>query len=811
MLLHEIRHAMRSLRSRPAFTAVAILTLALGIGANAVIFSWIEATLLSPIPGATDQSSIAVLHATTPTRNDLNLSYPNYVDIRDAGITGVADVAVFAVGTANLRTELGSERVWAEIMSGNLFQLLGVKAAAGRLLTPDDDRVPDGHPVVVISHGFWQRRFGGRPDVVGSTLTLNGRAFAVVGISGEGFRGTQSLAGLDVFIPMAMQRAFIAGDRLTARSSGWLQSLVRLHDGISVAEAQPGFDVEAGRLAAIDAEVNGGRGLRLYELWRQPSGGASMMRPLMGVLAGLVATLLALVCANMASLFLARASGRQRELAVRRSLGANRGQVVRLLVVESLVLAVAAGAVACLVANWSGALLDAFIPPLPLPVAIDAGLNLRVLLFAALTSLVAGIVLGVFPGVQASKIDVITPLKEGTSMGGTSAWRRGRLRQGLIVAQVALALILLVSAGLFIRTLDAARRIDVGFHTRQGLVGAVDLLAAGYDEPRGRQFLKRIVEEVETLPGVEGAAFGQRLPLTITDSSDRTVEIEGYTPGKGEEMSVYWSTIGHGYFDVLRLPLVEGRDFNEHDGAEAPMAVIVNETMARRYWPRGSSLGGRVRIGDQWASVIGVAKDSKYQRVNEEPRAFMYVSVDQLYRPTMRLIVRTAGPPDAVAPALRQSLQRLDPNMPLFDVQTIEQHLAFSFFLFEMVATLLAMFGGTAMLLAALGLYGVVSYSVSQRTREIGVRVSLGASAGEVRRMVIRQGLILAGVGVALGLAGALATTRLFASMLVGVNAFDPASYGLTALLLVGTTTIACYVPARRAARLDPVQALRME
>jgi predicted permease len=811
MLLHEIRHSVRSLAGRPGFTVVAVLTLALGIGANSVIFSWIEATLLNPIPGAVNHGSLAALHVTTATRGDISLSYPNYVDIRDAAPPGVEGVAVFATGAMSLRAADAAERVWGQAVSGNVFELLVIQAAEGRLLTPDDDRVPDGHPVAVVSHAFWQRRFGGRPDMVGSTLTLNGRAFTVVGVTARGFQGTQPMIGLDVFVPLAMQRTFIAGDRLSARGSGWLQGLVRLAPGASMAEAQSGLDVVARRLAADHPEANEGRGLRLYELWRQPSGGTGMLLPVLSVLGGLVAVLLALVCANMASLLLARANGRQRELAVRRSLGASSGQVVRLLIVESLVLATAAGALAAVMARWSGVLLEAFIPPLPIPISIDAGLNGRVLLFATLVSLVAGIGLGVLPGVSATRTDLASPLKEGGLSGGTALWRRGRVRQGLIVAQVALALVLLVSAGLFLRTLDAARRLDPGFRARNGLVATIDVMPAGYDEARGRQVFDRIADALRSLPGVEAAAIAQRLPLTVIDSSDRGVEVEGYAAAAGEELTVYYASVGVGYFDAIQMPLMEGRDFDARDTPEAPLAVVVNQTMARRYWAGRSALGGRVKVGERWAEVVGIAGDAKYGSVSEPPRAFMYLSLHQAYRPSMRIVVRTTGAPDAVVGAVRQAVQRIDPNLPLFDVQTIEQHLAFAFFLFEMAATLLGVFGAVAMMLAALGLYGVVAHSVGLRTREIGVRLSLGATAGAVRRMVMRQGLGLAAAGIVIGLVAAVAVTRLFASQLIGVEPLDPISYAGTALLLAATTAAACYLPARRAARLDPIRALRIE
>lgn len=809
MALHDFTHAVRTLAARPVFTLVAVLTLALGIGANTVIFSWIEATLLTPVPGIADSGTVAAMNVTTKTRDDISLSYPNYLDLRDARIPGIASVAVFSTGALTLRTGTTAERLWGAVVSGNLFDVLGVPAAMGRTLTPADDVTPMGHPVAVVTHRGWQRRFGGRADIVGATVVLNERTFTVVGVTPPDFHGPQPLIGLDVLIPTAMQPAFVPGDRLSARSSGWLQTLVRLAPGASLGQAQAGLDVVAARLATTYPDANGGRGLMLFPLWKQPSGGTGMMLPVMAVLGGLVAVLLALVCANMAGLLLARASGRRRELAVRVSLGASRWQVVRLLVAETTVLAVAAGALAALVTVWSGSLLFAFIPPLPIPVVIDAGVNARVLVFSSAISLAAGLLLGLVPGLQASSGDLVAPLKDGAATGGTA--RRGRLRQGLIVAQVAMALVLLVSAGLFVRTLAAARRVDVGFAARHGLVGMVDVGAAGYDQAAGIALYRRITDALRAVPGVDAVAVGQRLPLTLTDSSDRPVEVEGYVPASGEEMTTYYASVGPGYFETLQLPLIDGRGVTDRDTAESPFVVVVNETMARRYWAGRSALGGKVKVGDRWAEVVGVAHDSKYGSLSEAPRAFMYLAVDQMYRPAMRVVLRTAGPPDAVVGAAREALARAAPGVPLFDVQTLDEHLAFSFFLLEMAATLLGLFGATAALLAALGLYGVIAQTVASSTREIGVRMSLGATAADVRRLVVGQGLLLGALGIGVGAVAAGAITRLFEPQLLGVSPLDPAAFGATGLFLALTTCGACLVPAVRASRLDPVKALRVD
>lgn len=811
MLLDDLRHAGRGLLRRRGFTCVAVLTLAVGLGATTVIFSWVDGLLLNAMPGVRDPQSVIAVRFTTATRNNLSFSYPNFVDVRDARPDGVEDLAVFTTGALSLRSQDSTDRVWGQLVSGNLFDVLGVSPSLGRLISSADDRTPDGHPVVVLSHAFWQRRFGGRPDIVGTPLTLNGRSFEIIGVTGTAFVGALPLVAIDLFIPVAMQRTFLPGDRLADRGSGWLQGIARVAPGRSMAQAQASLTVVADRLAAAYPKVNEGRGLRGFALWQAPDGGTNALLPIMAVLSGVVAILLLLVCSNLAGLLLAKSSGRQRELALRRAIGASRGQVVRLLLIESLLLALAGGLLAVPLTRWSSELFRAFLPPLPLPIVVNTGLNWQVLLFATGISVVTGLVFGALPALSASRTDALNPLKDGAAMGAASTWRRGRLRQGLVVAQVALAMVLLVSAGLFIRTLQAARTVDTGFAARDGFVGALDLQAGNYDDTTGRLLYRRVVDEVRGLPGVTAVAVGQRLPLTMTDSSDRAVDVEGYQAAPNEEMTVYYQSIGPGYFDAIALPLLQGRDFTERDASTAPDVVIVNRTMAQRYWPDGHAIGGRVRVGERWAQVIAIAADSKYTSLSEEPRSFMYLSVDQFYRPSTRLIVRTDGPAAGVVAATRRAVLAVEPNLPLFDVQTFDEHRAFALFVLEIAATLLGVFGAAALLLATLGLYGIVAYSWAQRTREIGVRVSLGATDRDIVRLVFGQGGALTAVGIAIGLVAALLVTRLFASQLVGVSTFDAPTYAVTLGALLTTTLAACYLPARRASRLDPSKALRTD
>jgi predicted permease len=807
MLTHDLRDAIRLLVRRPAFALTAILTVGLGIGANAVIFSWADALLLNPMGAVRDQHRLLAVTVTTPTRDDISFSYLNYLDARMQRPEALADLAVFTTLPMSLRVGAENERVWGQLVSGNLFDLLGVRAAIGRTLSDVDDGLSNRGPAAVLSDDLWRRRFAARPDIVGTSIVLNGRAFTVVGVAEPGFRGTMAALRFDLFVPLAAQSAFYASDRLGNRGHGWLQGLARLADGASIQSAQAGLDVVAARLAREHPGPNAGRGMRLFPLWRAPTGGQRMLLPAISVLGGIVGVLLLLVCANLAGLLLARGAGRRREIAVRRALGAGRGQLVRQLLVESLVLAVLGGLLGTWLAAASGAILEAFIPPLPIPLSIDAGLNLQVLLFSAAVSVGAGLVFGLLPATQASRGDLTGSLRDGA--GTADRWRRARLRQGLVVVQVALALVLLVSAGLFMRSMRHAYGLDPGFSARQGVIGALDLLPAGYDAARGRELYRRLAEELRAVPGVEDATVARRAPLTATDSSDMRIEVDGHVPARNEEMTAYYNQVGPRYFSTLQLPLVRGREFDDRDTDTSPRVVIVSRTMAERYWRGRSAIGGRVRVGPDWLEVVGVAADAKYGSMNEAPRAYMYLPLAQFHRPDTRLIVRTAGDPAATVAPLRAAVARVDANLPLFDLTTIAEHMAFSYSLFELVATVLGLFGLAATFLASLGLYGVVALTVAQRTREIGVRIALGASGPDVLTLVLRQGLAVVLAGVACGLVVALVVSRLFSPVLVGVGPYDLASYAVTVAVLVATAAAACYVPARRAARVDPVVALK--
>ncbi len=808
MLTQDIRYGWRLMVRKPAFTLVAVLTLGLGIGANVTIYSWVEGLLLHPLPLVADSDRLVSLSTTTATRKDLSVSWPNFVDMRAQRLDSVDDLIAFTMVPMNLRTGAEPERIWGMLVSGNYFEVLGVKPAIGRAFAADEDRVPGEKPVAVLSHAYWLRHFGGDPSSVGRSVALNSRAFTIIGVAPEGFRGSASGLAVDVFVPMMMQRAVMPGDRLTERGNSWLQAMVRLKKGVSIARAQADFDVVARTLAATYAD-NGGRGIRINPLWRAP-GASTILLPILSVLMGVVGLVLLIACANVASLLLASTSGRQRETAVRLALGASRGRLVRQLLTESAMLAIGGGLAGAITAYWTVDLLRWFVPPTSTPVAFDTPISVPVTVFATGLTLGSTLLFGLVPAWQGSSTNLIPALKE--SAGAvTSSPRRTRLRQGLVIAQVALSLILLVSAGLFVRTLYNAQYMNPGFATRNGLFAAIDLLPAGYDTPRGTALFRDLLTRAREIPGVEAASLAQRVPLNLGGGSDFGVRVDGYTPAPNEEMTVYYNRVGSDYLGTLGIALSGGRDFSDRDTPEAPKVAIVNETMARRYWKDRSPIGGRVRVGPESLEVVGVARDGKYGTMTEAPRAYMYLPVQQWYRPDTVLILKTAGDPAAVAGAVQHTVRQLDPNLPVFEIRTIAEHLDFALFIQRMAASLLGVFGVLALFLATIGLYGVVAGTVAQRAPEIGMRMALGASRSDILSLVLKQGLRVTAIGAALGLVGAAGVTQLFKSQLVGVSATDTLSFAGMTALLVAVALAATYLPARRAAGIDPLEALRNE
>jgi macrolide transport system ATP-binding/permease protein len=806
MLSHDIRFACRMLTRRPAFTLVAILILGLGIGANATIFSWVESVVLHPVPGV-DSSALIALHGTTPSRDDLSFSYPNFTDIRAAQPDGIEDVMTFRGVSMNLRGDGEPRRVWGQLVSANFFDVLRIRPVLGRGFVDSDASGPGAEQVAVLSHGAWQRLFSADPQIVGRVVTLNARPFTVIGVAPEGFRGTMIGLSLDVFVPITMQRAFMSGDRLPQRGNSFLQVYGRLAEGASLGRAQASLDVVAARLAKAHRE-NEGRGITIEPLWRD--GAAGLLLPVMATLTAVVGVVLLIACANLAGLLLARAAGRQREVAVRLAVGASRGRLVRQFLLESVLLATAGGIAGLVLATWTSGLLMTLMPPTPFPVAFDAGVNGRVVAFSIAMTFITALAFGLLPALRASRPDLSSALKEAAAaVGGGAA--RAKVRNSLVVVQVALSLLLLICAALFMRGLDRARGMDPGFSLRSGVMAAVDLLPNGYDAERGSAFHRLLLDRISALPLVQSATMATNMPLDISRGSDMSVEIDGYTPAANEEVHALYNRVGPSYFETMGVPIVAGRALDAGDIEGRQLSVVINETMARKYWSGQDPIGKTVRFGDGPAVVVGIASDGKYGQLNETPANYLYVPLAQFFRHDALLIVRTQGDPSAVIPALHREVAKLDPNLPLFDVRPVDEHLKLAVFIPRLASSVLATFGALALLLAVVGLYSVVAFGVAQRTREIGIRIALGATRAEILRMVLRQGMRLTVVGLAIGIGLAALAGQALRSQLIGVGPLDVVSFAGTAAALLLVAVVACAVPARRAARLDPVRALRIE
>ena len=805
MTLQDLRYAWRSLAQRPGVTFAIVLTLGLAIGANTTIFSWVDALVLNPLPGVPRQSELVVVRFATPTRPALSFSYPNYRDVRDSRPAGLTGIAVKDMMAVTMRVADGEpERVWAEVASANLFDVLDVRTALGRPLQPTDEN--QRLHVAVISDALWRARFNADPSIVGRSIALNGHPVSVVGVTPPGFRGAMGGLSIDLWVPVTMHPQLSGRNVLESRGNGWLMGIARLGPGATMADAQAALRVIADRLAA-DHEVNQGRTLRIGPLSEEGVAGALL--PVVTVIMAVVGTVLLIACANVSGLLLARAVSRQQELAIRTALGASRWTLARQLLLESVLLAGAGGLAGLVMAMWTSKSLDALMPPLPFPVLIGAGLNGRVLAFNAVVIVIATIAFGLAPAWQGSRSYLKAAI--GGARAGTATRDRARLRRVLVVSQVSLSMVLLIAAGLFVRTLSNAYDVDPGFTRRQAVLASFDLSSLGLEAEKGSVMLDELLAAAQAVPGVERATVSTIVPLSVGGGSDTSPIIDGYTPAHNEEMAVFYGMIGPGYFDTMGIDIVDGRAIDERDRRNSAPVVVINETMARRYWKGRNPVGGRLRAGTDWTTVVGVARDGKVGSLSEAPTPVMYFPIHQTYRPDPVLHVATTGDASALIEAVRKAVAKVAPGLALYDVRTLEEHLRLSVAIPRMAALVLGIFGVLALVLAAVGLYGVIAFSVGQRTREIGVRMALGATRSDILRQVIVQGARLAGAGLLLGLAAALLAMPLMGSLLVNVSPTDVTTFVVTALVLLVVALVAAGIPARRAATVDPVTALRAD
>jgi predicted permease len=816
----DLRYGARMLLKNPGFTLIAVVTLALGVGANSVIFSLVNALLLRPLPVEKPERIAAVYTSDFSSTQYGGSSYPDYVDFRDRNQVFSGTVAYMPTAFS-LNVDGTNERSFGEVVSGNYFSTLGVRPALGRGFLPEEDRTPGERAVVVIGHKLWQNRFGGDPAVVGRAIKLNGHSFTVVGVAPEKYSGLIRGIASDLWVPaMMIKQAAPGGDYLVERGDRGFLVMGRLKPGVTFYQAQADFRRIAEQLFKEWPQqwTNVRNQSRVISLL--PEGQARILPDLrtpvvifMSLLMTVVGLVLLIACANVANLLLARATARRKEIAVRLSLGASRGRLIRQLITESLSLSLLGGVAGLLIGVWGTDLLMAFKPPAPVPIEIDLGADWRVLGFTFGLSLLTGVLFGLAPALAASRPDLVASLKD--EAGGATG--RGRLRGALVIAQVALSLMLLVCSGLFIRSLRNASSVDPGFDADNLLAMSMDLQLQGYTEPAGRDFSRQLLDRVRALPGIVSASMADDLPLG--SGARRAITVEGYTAQPGDSTEVNSSSVAPGYIETLGVPLLRGRAFNEQDREGSPGVVMVNEAFARRYWSGQEPIGKRVQMGvarsgandSPYLEVVGVVKDGKYVTLGEEATPFFYLNLAQRSQSSPTLIVRTSGNPLDYLPAVRGEVAALDKNLPLYDVKTMRQHLGLALLPVRLAGSVLGVFGVVALIMAAAGIYGVMAYSVAQRTREIGVRMALGASAGAVLRLVTRQGMKLTLAGMAIGLAVSLALTRLIKVMLFGVSATDPLTFIVVPLSLIMVALLACWIPARRAARVDPMVALRVE
>lgn len=811
-LVHDLRFALRVLLRKPLFTALAVATLALGIGLNTAVFSAVDALLLRPLPGVRDADDLVQLYRTWP--GDMQFgsnSIPHWRDVRERSRAVFTDVATWAFARVNLSSGERPEQVMAQAVSANFFSVLGVDAARGRVFAPSEDVGELAHPVVVLSHSAWQRRFGGDPQVVGQTVRVNGVAYTVIGVTPRDFRGPLPLVNPEFWVPLMQLRQISPGnaDAMESRGDNFMNVVARLKPGVTMAQAYSGTQAIAAQLKADMPDAYARSGMHMVpqsEAGIHPTFRSAQLG-LTGVVLAVVLMLLLIACVNVANLFLSRAQERWREMAVRLSIGARRSTLVRQLLTESMLFAVVAGGAGLLVAWWAISLANRIRIPMDVDFSPDLQLSVPVLLFSLAISLVTGVLFGLAPALQATRPALIPSLKGEAPAGGS----RSRMSRTLVVAQMALSLVLLVCAGLFLRNLSAATAADKGFVSDGILMASVDPELQGYNRGRSEEFYSRLVTRLKALPGVQAVGMTTSPPLGLA-TSDRGVQVPGYTPAENEGMSIDYAMVSPGYFETLGIPLKTGRAIEARDDSTGTRSVVVNEQFVARFWPQGNAIGRILRAGGQDWTVVGVVPTGKYRRLGEPPTPFMFFPQAQEWRGQMVVLIRTQGDPVSLIPALRAEVAALDADLPVSDVQAMSQHLGLALLPARLAGTTLGVFGVLGLLLAAVGMYGVMSYAVTQRTREIGIRMAIGAARGEVVSMVMRQGLALVAAGGAIGLALALAAARLIRGVLYGAGAaFDPLTFVAVPVVLSMVAALATWLPARRAAGVDPMLAIRSE
>ena len=809
-MLQDIRYALRQLRKSPGFTLTAVFTLALGIAGTSTIYSWINSTLLNPIPGVAHTGNMVTIqrgerseHPSPP------FSYGDYIDLRSgtaalSGLLGYHDDYMALTGVGK------PERIYGALTSANYFEVLGVKPILGRTLMDTAANERAGAAEVVLGYDLWQHRFDGDAAIVGKKIDINMHSYTVVGVAPRGFEGCKTGLRTELWIPLGMDPYVWGSNRIDNRGASWLNVVGVLRPGVDMQQAQNELNLLMQRIVTrLPASHLGNNGLLLDPLWRSPFGANVYLSGTLPILLGLAGVLLLLACANVADLLLVRAVSRQREFAIRLSMGANRWSLARQLMLENVLVALAGGAVALSITLWTSHTLGSFLLTTTLPIDINGHVDARVLLATFLVALLTAVFSGAVPALRASALSPVLVLKD-EALSTSGGLGKSRLTSGLAATQIALSLVLLACAGLFVRSLMNSEKAYPGFNANNVLLASYDLDPMGYSSSQATEFDRQVLERVKALPGVTSATLADFSPLSFTMHSDGVMP-GGYVPRPHESVEPDRGNVGPDYLRTMGTPLLEGRDFNEADNADAQFVAIVNKAFVDRYWPSQNAIGKSIEFGGRPYTVVGVAANAKYRRLTDDPSPLILVPLMQDSRSPVIVHVRTSGNPMALAPEVEEAIHGLNADLPLFNVTTLKQNMGLGSMFQRIVVVFAGVFGLVAMLLSAVGVYGVVAYTTRQRTHEIGIRMALGATKGDVSRQVLKQGLRLALIGLTAGFAASLVLTRYLRGMLFGVGSADWLTFTTVGVAICAVALLACFIPARRAASVDPMQALRTE
>jgi len=809
-LVQDLRYGFRQLWRSRGFSFLAILCLTLGIGANAAVLSWIEGILFRPYPAVAHQEQLLALAGTARGESGATeMSWPDFLDLqRSCTLCDAFFVSKITGSTLNIGER--AEVTRGSIVSANYFDAIGVHPMLGRGFEPGEDIGSDAHPVAVISYQLWQNRFKGDPQIVGKMQRLNNVPHTIIGVAPKGFYGTFVGWAMHFWVPASMEETFESGGyKLEDRGARWIEAYIRLKPGATRAQAQEEISAIARRLENDYPATNRGRGMRLWPLWQTPFNNAATLLPTLEIMLAVGAFVLLIACANVGNLLLVRSFARRHEMTIRLAIGASRIRLLKQLLTEGLILSTLGAAGGLLVAYWSRHALVLLFPARSgVAMYLPGEIDWRVMSLSAGICLIVTLIVGLVPSLQTRNLALAGALKAG-STGVVGARGKAWARSGLVVFQVCLSFILLVGAALLLQSLQKIRTASPGFSTTNVVQTGVSLISAGYDVPHARTFQEELIARVRALSGVESAAFARVTPLGYGTYSSTPIAVDGYQPPPEEQPAIDYNQVSSDYFATLGIPLLSGREFTRADDENAPLVAIVNQTMAARYWRDQDPIDRRLQVKGRWVRVIGVAADSKYESMRENPKPFFYVPLLQDFVRGPALYIRSAQPLQSISAALLREVHALDPNLALYETITLQEQVNRSTSPQLVAVNLVSILGGLALLLAAVGLYGVMSYGVAQSIRELGLRMALGASTADLFRRVISRGLKLTAVGVLCGAATGLVLTRLFGKLLYDVSPNDPLAFAWAVAVMTITSVVACLLPAWRATRTDPARVLR--